>query len=130
MTGAEYLTAAGLESLWDEMAAAFRDERERSGLGTQELLQRWSAAWNLVGRVLPQVNPAEVDDDSKTQGKTPYPKPSQAPWAEQRDVAPPVCMTAGGGRFRGRSPIRNRSGFSSLDQGVGSSHAFGPSRCR
>ena len=51
MTGAEYLTAAVLESLWDEMAAAFRDERARSRLGTQELLRRWSPAWNLVGRV-------------------------------------------------------------------------------
>ena len=51
MTGAEYLTAAVLESLWDEMAAAFRDERRQSRLGTQDLLQRWSPAWNLVGRV-------------------------------------------------------------------------------
>jgi superfamily II DNA or RNA helicase len=51
MTGAEYLTAAVLGSLWDEMAAAFRDERARSRLGTQELLRRWSPAWNLVGRV-------------------------------------------------------------------------------
>jgi hypothetical protein len=39
MTGAEYLTAAVLESLWDEMAAAFRDERKHSRLGTQELKQ-------------------------------------------------------------------------------------------
>ena len=51
MTGAEYLTIAVLESLWDEMAGAFRDERTRSRLGTQELLRRWSPAWNLVGRV-------------------------------------------------------------------------------
>jgi non-specific serine/threonine protein kinase len=51
MAGAEYLTAAVLEALWDEMAAAFRGERERSRLGTQELLRRWSPAWNLVGRV-------------------------------------------------------------------------------
>jgi len=51
MTGAEYLTVAVLESLWDEMAGAFRDERTRSRLGTQELLRRWSPAWNLVGRV-------------------------------------------------------------------------------
>ena len=33
------------------MAAAFRDERAQSRLGTQELLRRWSPAWNLVGRV-------------------------------------------------------------------------------
>jgi non-specific serine/threonine protein kinase len=51
MTGAEYVTAAVLESLWDEMAAAFRAEQSRSGLGTQALLRRWSPAWNLVGRV-------------------------------------------------------------------------------
>jgi non-specific serine/threonine protein kinase len=51
MTGAEYLTAAVLESLWHEMAAAFHDERARSGLGAQELLRRFSPAWNLVGRV-------------------------------------------------------------------------------
>ena len=51
MTGAEYLTAAVLESLWQEIAAAFHDELARSGLGTQELLRRFSPAWNLVGRV-------------------------------------------------------------------------------
>jgi non-specific serine/threonine protein kinase len=51
MTGAEYLTVAVLEALWHEMAAAFREERARSRLGTQELLRRWSPAWNLVGRV-------------------------------------------------------------------------------
>jgi non-specific serine/threonine protein kinase len=51
MTGAEYLNAAVLESLWEEMAAAFREERMRSRLGTQDLLRRWSPAWNLVGRV-------------------------------------------------------------------------------
>ena len=51
MTGAEYLTAAVLESLWQEMAAAFHDERARSGLGAQDLLRRFSPAWNLVGRV-------------------------------------------------------------------------------
>ncbi len=51
MTGAEYLTLAVLESLWDDMSGAFRDERARSRLGTQELLRRFSPAWNLVGRV-------------------------------------------------------------------------------
>jgi hypothetical protein len=44
MTGAEYLTAVILESRWDEMAAAFHDERSRSRLGTQDLLKRWSPA--------------------------------------------------------------------------------------
>jgi non-specific serine/threonine protein kinase len=51
MTGAEYLDAGVLESLWDEMAFAFREERVQSRLGVQELLKRWSPAWNLVGRV-------------------------------------------------------------------------------
>jgi len=51
MTGAEYLSAAVLESLWQEMAAAFHDERARCGLGAQDLLRRFSPAWNLVGRV-------------------------------------------------------------------------------
>jgi len=51
MTGAEYLTAAVLEALWDEMGAAFRAERSRSGAPVQDLLKRFSPAWNLVGRV-------------------------------------------------------------------------------
>ena len=51
MTGAEYVTADVLESMWQEMAAAFHDERARSGLGAQDLLRRFSPAWNLVGRV-------------------------------------------------------------------------------
>jgi superfamily II DNA or RNA helicase len=51
MSGAEYVTPEALASLWEEMAFAFREERLESGLGTQELLKRWSPAWNLVGRV-------------------------------------------------------------------------------
>ena len=43
MTGAEYLTVGVLESLWNEIGAAFRDERARSRLGTQEL--RRSPSW-------------------------------------------------------------------------------------
>ena len=64
MTGAEYLTASVLESLWEEMAAAFRDERRRSGLGTQELLKRWSPAWNLVGRVHFNLAENRKDEDA------------------------------------------------------------------
>ena len=64
MTGAEYLTAAVLESLWDEMAAAFRDERKHSRLGTQDLLKRWSPAWNLVGRVHFNLAENRKDDEA------------------------------------------------------------------
>ncbi len=51
MTGAEYLTPVVLEALWGEMGSAFRSELAQSGLSVQELLKRWSPAWNLVGRV-------------------------------------------------------------------------------
>ena len=51
MAGAEYLTAAVLGALWDEMGAAFQAEQSRSGASVQDLLKRWSPAWNLVGRV-------------------------------------------------------------------------------
>jgi non-specific serine/threonine protein kinase len=64
MTGAEYLTAAVLASLWDEMAAAFHDERARSRLGTQDLLKRWSPAWNLVGRVHFNLAENRKDDEA------------------------------------------------------------------
>jgi non-specific serine/threonine protein kinase len=64
MTGAEYLTAAVLESLWDEMATAFRDERKHSRLVTQDLLKRWSPAWNLVGRVHFNLAENRKDDEA------------------------------------------------------------------
>jgi non-specific serine/threonine protein kinase len=64
MTGAEYLTATVLESLWDEMAEAFREERAQSGLGAQELLKRWSPAWNLVGRVHFNLAENRKDDEA------------------------------------------------------------------
>ena len=51
MTGAEYLTAPVLETLWDDMGVAFQEELESSGASVQDLLKRWSPAWNLVGRV-------------------------------------------------------------------------------
>jgi hypothetical protein len=51
MTGAEYLTAPVLETLWKEMGVAFQEELENSGASVQDLLKRWSPAWNLVGRV-------------------------------------------------------------------------------
>lgn len=51
MIGAEYLTGEVLESLWDALDAAFRNELAGSKCGIQEFLKRRNAAWNLVGRV-------------------------------------------------------------------------------
>ena len=64
MTGAEYLTTTVLEFLWDEMAAAFRDERSEAGLPVQDLLKRWSPAWNLVGRVHFNLAENRKDDEA------------------------------------------------------------------
>src|SRR5438552_532210 len=51
MTGAEYITASVLETLWTETGAAFRSELAESKASVQEFLQRRSPAWHLVGRV-------------------------------------------------------------------------------
>src|SRR5258708_11155410 len=51
MTGAEYITASVLETLWTEIADAFRSELAESKASVQEFLQRKSPAWHLVGRV-------------------------------------------------------------------------------
>jgi non-specific serine/threonine protein kinase len=51
MTGAEYLTATVLQSLWQELDSAFRLELLESQCGVQDFLKRRNAAWNLVGRV-------------------------------------------------------------------------------
>ena len=51
MTGAEYLSAAVLETLWTETATAFRAELAESKASVQEFLHRKSPAWHLVGRV-------------------------------------------------------------------------------
>ncbi len=51
MAGAEYITASLLETLWTEIAAAFRSEFAESKASVQEFLQRKSPAWHLVGRV-------------------------------------------------------------------------------
>jgi superfamily II DNA or RNA helicase len=51
MRGAEYLTAAVLEALWQELNAAFRLELREAGCGVEEFLKRRNPAWNLVGRV-------------------------------------------------------------------------------
>jgi superfamily II DNA or RNA helicase len=51
MTGAEYLTAAVLDSLWRELDKAFGIELAESKCGVQDFLKRRNPAWNLVGRV-------------------------------------------------------------------------------
>jgi non-specific serine/threonine protein kinase len=62
MTGAEYLSAATLAALWQELDAAFAAERSESKCGVQEFLKRRNPAWNLVGRV--HFNVAENRKDS------------------------------------------------------------------
>lgn len=51
MTGAEYLTAAVLQSLWQDLDKAFGAELSESKCGVQDFLKRRNPAWNLVGRV-------------------------------------------------------------------------------
>jgi hypothetical protein len=51
MTGAEYLTASVLETLWTAIGDAFRSELAESEASVQEFLLRKSRAWHLVGRV-------------------------------------------------------------------------------
>ncbi|MGC9945101.1 MAG: DEAD/DEAH box helicase [Bryobacteraceae bacterium] len=51
MIGAEYLTAAVLQTLWREIDTAFGVELSESKCGVQEFLKRRNPAWNLVGRV-------------------------------------------------------------------------------
>ncbi len=51
MTGAEYLTAAVLHGLWEELNAALGTELSESRSTVQDFLKRRNPAWNLVGRV-------------------------------------------------------------------------------
>jgi non-specific serine/threonine protein kinase len=64
MTGAEYITAPVLESLWSEIAAAFRSELAESRASVQEFLQQKSPAWHLVGRVHFNLAENRKDDDA------------------------------------------------------------------
>ena len=51
MTGTEYIRASVLETLWTEIATAFRAELAESKASLQDFLQRKDPAWHLVGRV-------------------------------------------------------------------------------
>jgi non-specific serine/threonine protein kinase len=51
MTGAEYLTAEILQTLWQEIDAAFAIELAESRSSIQDFLKRRHPAWNMVGRV-------------------------------------------------------------------------------
>ena len=64
MTGAEYLTAAVLGALWQELGAAFETVLSESKSGVQEFLKRRNPAWNLVGRVHFNLAENRKDPDS------------------------------------------------------------------
>jgi non-specific serine/threonine protein kinase len=64
MTGAEYVTASMLETLWTEMAEAFRSEQIESKTSVQEFLRRRNAAWHVVGRVHFNLAENRKDDDA------------------------------------------------------------------
>jgi hypothetical protein len=51
MTGAEYLTASVLGTLWRDLDEAFHAELAESGVAVEEFLKQKNPAWNLVGRV-------------------------------------------------------------------------------
>jgi non-specific serine/threonine protein kinase len=63
MTGAEYLTASVLRSLWEDIDAAFRSELTESRQSVQDFLKHKNPAWNLVGRV--HFNLAENRNDDE-----------------------------------------------------------------
>ena len=64
MTGAEYLTAAVLQALWDALDAAFRIELAESKASVQDFLKRRNPAWNLVGRVHFNLAENRKDDEA------------------------------------------------------------------
>jgi superfamily II DNA or RNA helicase len=64
MTGAEYVKAPVLETLWTEIAEAFRSELAESKASVQQFLQRKNPAWHLVGRVHFNLAENRRDDDA------------------------------------------------------------------
>ena len=63
MTGAEYLSAEVLGSLWRGMGQAFTTELAEANCPLQEFLKRRNPVWNLVGRV--HFNLAENRQDAE-----------------------------------------------------------------
>jgi len=51
MIGAEYIAASVLDTLWTEIAEAFRSELAASKTSVQDFLHRKNPSWHLVGRV-------------------------------------------------------------------------------
>jgi superfamily II DNA or RNA helicase len=64
MTGAEYLTADVLTSLWTEMDSALRDEVAAAKTSVQAYLAKKSPSWHLVGRVYFNLAENRKDDEA------------------------------------------------------------------
>ena len=64
MTGAEYLTASVLRSLWEDIDAAFRSELTESRQSVQDFLKHKNPVWNLVGRVYFNLAENRNDDEA------------------------------------------------------------------
>ncbi len=64
MRGAEYLTAAVLRALWDQLDVAFGAELSASRGPVQEFLKQRNPAWNLVGRVHLNLAENRADDEA------------------------------------------------------------------
>ena len=64
MPGGEYLNAAVLGALWEQINAACRDERTRARQTLQEFLRARHPAWHLVGRVHFNLAENRADDEA------------------------------------------------------------------
>ncbi|MEI8299602.1 MAG: DEAD/DEAH box helicase [Pseudomonadota bacterium] len=64
MMGGEYLTAAVLETLWEQMDVAYRRDRAASPQPLQDYLKARHPAWNLVGRVHFNLAENRADEDA------------------------------------------------------------------
>jgi non-specific serine/threonine protein kinase len=64
MIGAEYLTASVLDTLWTEIAEAFRSQLAASKGSVEEFLQRKNPSWHLVGRVHFNLAENRADDEA------------------------------------------------------------------
>ncbi|MGA7927905.1 MAG: hypothetical protein WCA20_18195 [Candidatus Sulfotelmatobacter sp.] len=84
MTGAEYLTARVLESLWQELDGAFGLELSESKCGVQDFLKRRNAAWNLVGLVHFNLAENRKDDAAPFAFLATYPQRARS---DQRQTA-------------------------------------------